>query len=263
MPTNPTVQDLLARYRDGTISLDAAAEAIEGLRLERIGDFACLDLGRNVRCGMPEVILAEGKDPAHLAEITIRLAESAGRCLVTRVDPAQAALICGQAAAAGIPAEYRETGRVLVAGKAPAPKPTGGIVAIITAGTSDIRVAEEARAVAEEMGCEVRIAYDVGAAGIHRLFPALRPLLGAHAFIVCAGREGTLPAVVAGLIDKPVIGVPVSVGYGYMGQGQAALASMLQSCSVVAVVNIDAGFTAGAFAARIANNGSSGNGKLP
>ena len=263
MPTNPTLKDLLARYRDGTISLDEAAEAIEGLRLEKVGDFACLDLGRNVRCGMPEVILAEGKDPAHLAEITIRLAERSGRCLVTRVDPAQASLICGKAAAAGIPAEYRETGRVLVAGKAPAPEPTGGIVAIITAGTSDIRVAEEARAVAEEMGCEVRIAYDVGAAGIHRLFPALRPLLGAHAFIVCAGREGTLPAVVAGLIDKPVIGVPVSVGYGYMGHGQAALASMLQSCSVVAVVNIDAGFTAGAFAARIANNGSSGNGKLP
>ena len=263
MPTNPTLQDLLARYRDGKISLDAAAEAIEGLRLERVGDFACLDLGRNVRCGMPEVILAEGKDPHHLAEITIRLAETAGRCVVTRVDPAQAALICERAARAGIPAEYRETGPILVAGKGPAPKPTGGIVAIITAGTSDIRVAEEARIIAEEMGCVVRTAYDVGAAGIHRLFPALRPLLGAHAFIVCAGREGTLPAVVAGLVDKPVIGVPVSVGYGYMGHGQAALASMLQSCSVVAVVNIDAGFTAGAFAARIANNGAASNGVSP
>ena len=131
----------------------------------------------------------------------------------------------------------------------------GDVVGIITAGTSDIRVAEEARIIAEEMGCEVRTAYDVGAAGIHRLFPALKSVLAASVFIVCAGREGTLPAVVAGLVDKPVIGVPVSVGYGYMGEGKAALASMLQSCSVIAVVNIDAGFTAGAFAARIANMG--------
>ena len=91
------------------------------------------------------------------------------------------------------------------------PKNTGGIVGIITAGTSDIGVAEEAKIIAEEMGCEVRTAYDVGAAGIHRLFPALKPLIGAHVFIVCAGREGTLPSVVAGLVDKPVIGVPVSV----------------------------------------------------
>ena len=106
------------------------------------------------------------------------------------------------------------------------------------------------------MGCEVRSAYDVGAAGIHRLFPALKPLLDADVFIVCAGREGTLPAVVAGLVDKPVLGVPVSTGYGYMGEGLAALASMLQSCSVIAVVNIDAGFTAGAFAARIAHSGA-------
>jgi NCAIR mutase (PurE)-related protein len=145
---------------------------------------------------------------------------------------------------------------VLVLSRGSTPSLTGGIVAIITAGTSDIRVAEEAKTIAEEMGCVVRTAYDVGAAGIHRLFPALQPLLDAHAFIVCAGREGTLPAVVAGLVDKPVIGVPVSTGYGYMGEGRAALASMLQSCSVIAVVNIDAGFTAGAFAARIATLGA-------
>jgi NCAIR mutase (PurE)-related protein len=106
--------------------------------------------------------------------------------------------------------------------------------------------------IAEEMGCIVKKAYDVGAAGIHRLFPAIRELLDAHVFIVAAGREGTLPAVVAGLVDRPVIGVPVSTGYGYMGKGEAALASMLQSCSVLTVVNIDAGFTAGAFAARVA-----------
>jgi hypothetical protein len=256
MPANQELQNLLEQYRDGRISLESASEAIEGLRLDRIGDFACIDLGRNVRCGMPEVILAEGKDPAHLAEIVIRIAGTAGRCVVTRVTPEQATGIREQAGKTGITVEYREQGRVLVAGNSPVPKRTGGIVAIITAGTSDIRVAEEARIIAEEMGCEVRTAYDVGAAGIHRLFPALKPLLGAHVFVVCAGREGTLPAVVAGLVDRPVIGIPVSVGYGYMGKGKAALASMLQSCSVIAVVNIDAGFTGGAFAAQIANMGA-------
>jgi NCAIR mutase (PurE)-related protein len=205
---------------------------------------------------MPEVVLAEGKDPKHLAEIAVRHAEAAGRCVVTRISPEQVKGIQLLAGQKGMGTEYREAGRVLVLGNKPVPQATGGIVAIITAGTSDIRVAEEAKIIAEEMGCEVKTAYDVGAAGIHRLFPALKPLLSAHAFIVCAGREGTLPSVVAGLVDKPVIGVPVSVGYGYMGEGRAALASMLQSCSVISVVNIDAGFTAGAFAAKIANLGA-------
>jgi NCAIR mutase (PurE)-related protein len=171
------------------------------------------------------------------------------------VIPEQAIFIKNFTENKGVETHYHEAGQVLVLSKGTPPKSSGGIVALITAGTSDIRVAEEAKIIAEEMGCEVRTAYDVGAAGIHRLFPALKPLLTAHVFIVCAGREGTLPAVVAGLVDKPVIGVPVSTGYGYMGEGRAALASMLQSCSVIAVVNIDAGFTAGAFAARIANTG--------
>jgi hypothetical protein len=255
MIPNQTLQDVLSRYKNGEITIESAAEEIEGIRLDHIGDFACLDLGRAMRCGMPEVVLAEGKDPAHLARIAVRHAEATGRCIITRVMPEQVTSIKNFAENKGIEIHYHEAGRVLVLAKGAAPKLTGGVVAVITAGTSDIRVAEEAKIIAEEMGCEVRTAYDVGAAGIHRLFPALKPLLSAHVFIVCAGREGTLPAVVAGLVDKPVIGVPVSTGYGYMGEGRAALASMLQSCSVIAVVNIDAGFTAGAFAARIANSG--------
>ena len=250
------LNDVLVRYKNGELSLKDTAEAIEGLRLERLGEFACIDLGRAVRCGLPEVVLGEGKEPAQLAEIAVRHAEATGRCVVTRVSPEQVAQVQEHARLTGIAVEFRETARVLVLSKGAAPNLTGGIVAIITAGTSDIRVAEEAKIIAEEMGCVVRTAYDVGAAGIHRLFPALKPLLDAHAFIVCAGREGTLPAIVAGLVDKPVIGVPVSTGYGYMGEGRAALASMLQSCSVIAVVNIDAGFTAGAFAARIATMGA-------
>jgi hypothetical protein len=255
MIPNPTLQDVLSRYKSGDISLECAAEEIEGIRLDHIGEFACIDLGRAMRCGMPEVVLAEGKDPAHLAQIAVRHAEVTGRCIITRVVPEQVAIIRNFAETRGIKINFHEAGRVLILAKGAGPTPTGGVVAVITAGTSDIRVAEEAKIIAEELGCEVRTAYDVGAAGIHRLFPALKPLLSAHVFIVCAGREGTLPSVVAGLVDKPVIGVPVSTGYGYMGQGRAALASMLQSCSVIAVVNIDAGFTAGAFAARIANSG--------
>jgi hypothetical protein len=256
MPPNQSVQEILSRFKNGECSLDEAAQVIEGLRLEHVGDFACIDLGRGVRCGMPEVILAEGKDPSHLAEIAMRHAETTGRCVITRVNPDQVAYIQKEAQSRNITTEYRKNGRVLVLSNGIPVKPTGGIVAIITAGTSDIRVAEEAKIIAEEMGCSVHTAYDVGAAGIHRLFPALKPLMDAHVFIVCAGREGTLPSIIAGIVDKPVIGVPVSVGYGYMGEGRAALASMLQSCSVITVVNIDAGFTAGAFAARVANQGA-------
>jgi NCAIR mutase (PurE)-related protein len=258
MTQNSTLQDVLSRYKEGTLSLDAASDEIEGLRIERVGDIACIDLGRSVRCGMPEVVLAEGKDAGQLAEIAVRQAEVAGRCIITRITPEQYIRVRERAEGKNIAVDYREAGRVLILARDPSAKPvrTGGIVAIITAGTSDIPVAEEAKVIAEEMGCEVKSAYDVGAAGIHRLFPALKPLLHSDVFIVCAGREGTLPAVVAGLVDKPVIGVPVSTGYGYMGQGRAALASMLQSCSVIAVVNIDAGFTAGAFAARVASRRS-------
>ncbi len=251
MQPHATLHDLLEAFRRGELSREEAATRIEGLRIEQLEEFARLDLGRAARCGVPEVILAEGKSPGQLAVIVARTVAAQGRCIVTRVTPDQADEIrrrCGDE----FQVEYREVPRALVAFRIPLTEKTGGIVAILTAGTADLPAAEEARLIAEEMGCTVRTAYDVGAAGIHRLFPALKSVLDAHVFIVAAGREGTLPAVVAGLVDRPVIGLPVSSGYGYMGKGRAALASMLQSCSVLAVVNIDAGFTAGAFAARIA-----------
>lgn len=253
MPANSRLRDLLERYRAGEVSLDAAAQEIEGLRLEAVGELAQIDLGRQVRCGLPEAVLAEGKSAAQLAAIVVSHARAAGRCIATRVSPEQADAVRRATGEAGLVLEERTEGGVLIISDGRARPQTGGVIAIVTAGTSDIPVAEEARAVAEEMGCTVLCAYDVGAAGIHRLFPALKALLGAHVFVVAAGREGTLPAVVAGLVDRPVIGVPVSTGYGHLGGGEAALGSMLQSCSVIAVVNIDAGFVAGAFAARVAN----------
>ncbi|MCK9298684.1 MAG: nickel pincer cofactor biosynthesis protein LarB [Methanoculleus sp.] len=255
MLPNATIRDILRMYRNGEVSEDEAAGALEGLRIEVLDGMARIDAGRSVRCGMPEVVLAEGKEPEAFAEIMLAQVKAAGRCVATRLSPEHL-----DALRARLPPdvrmEHREAARavILSTGDEPVP-PRGGTVAILTAGTSDIPVAEEARLIAEEMGCEVRTAYDVGVAGIHRLFSALKDLIPADVFIVAAGREGTLPAIVAGLVDRPVIGVPVSTGYGYMGGGEAALASMLQSCSVLAVVNIDAGFTAGAFAAQVAHGG--------
>ncbi|MDD1706950.1 MAG: nickel pincer cofactor biosynthesis protein LarB [Methanoregulaceae archaeon] len=253
MQANRMLHEVLERFRNGTITLEEAEKEINGLRIEAVGDIANLDLGRNIRCGVPEVVLADGKEAGQLADIALVYARSSGRCLVSRISRAQYEILESRAAAEGIEITCHAGARMAVLSTGRMIQPTGGIVAIITAGTSDISVAEEARVIAEEMGCRVCTAYDVGSAGIHRLFPAIRKCIDAHVFIVAAGREGTLPAVVAGLVDRPVIGVPVSTGYGYMGQGRAALASMLQSCSVLAVVNIDAGFTAGAIAARIAN----------
>ncbi len=251
MPHNHRLLNLLEEVRSGRCSPEDAVDQISGLRLEEVGAIARLDLGRPIRCGIPEVVLAEGKDTPHLIEIMKRYAAASGRCLASRATPDHADAI--RHAAPDLECEYFPDARIIVLSDGRSKPETGGVVAIVTAGTSDVRVAEEARIIAEEMGCQTRTAYDVGAAGIHRLFPALSELRDADAFVVCAGREGTLPAVVAGLVDRPVIGVPVSVGYGYMGKGEAALASMLQSCAVLAVVNIDAGFTAGAFAAQIAN----------
>ena len=219
-------------------------------RVSVVSDVAKLDLEREKRCGIPEVVLAEGKETDALVKIVNDYAEAKGRCVISRISEEQTQAVCES-----LPKRFsteKRKGGILIVSDGRKPAPSGGVVGIITAGTSDIPVAEEARAIAEELGAEVLYSYDAGVAGIHRLFPALDALKRADVYVVCAGREGTLPSVVAGLVDKPVIGVPVSTGYGYMGKGEAALASMLQSCAVITVVNIDAGFTAGAFAARTA-----------
>jgi pyridinium-3,5-biscarboxylic acid mononucleotide synthase len=248
------IREILTAYAEGKLPLDAAVRELEGLRIEEIGTIARFDTGRRVRCGIPEVILAEGKEVRHLTQIAANTVEKTGRVLITRVSEVARAALQEMADKGGLITFWNQDASAMTLSRVDFQHvSTGGVVGIITAGTSDIRVAEEARVIAEEMGCRVLTAYDVGAAGIHRLFPALQGLLEAKVLVVAAGREGTLPAIVAGLVDRPVIGVPVSTGYGFMGKGEAALASMLQSCSVIGVVNIDAGFTAGALAARIAN----------
>ncbi|MDR3101764.1 MAG: nickel pincer cofactor biosynthesis protein LarB [Methanocalculaceae archaeon] len=246
MPDNRVLYEILQQVRDGALDPAAAEQLIGSLP---VGTIANLDIGRTDRCGIPEVILAEGKDIDSLVKIMHSYACATGRAIASRILPEQVQAILATLPQ-GIIADYREIGHILILSDGTMPEPSGGTVAIVTAGTSDIRVAEEARIIAEEMGAAVLTAYDVGVAGIHRLFPALERLKTADIYVVCAGREGTLPSVVAGLVNKPVIGVPVSTGYGYMGQGEAALAAMLQSCAAVTVVNIDAGFTAGIVAAR-------------
>lgn len=215
--------------------------------METIAD---LDVAREARTGIPEVVLAEGKHDADLVSIVKAFAQKNGRILVSRLAPERVGLIED----AGLRLEYHERARLLVVSKPGHERPhKGGRVLVLAAGTADLPVAEEARIVAEELGCETRTHVDVGVAGIHRLYPALDDAHWADVVIVTAGREGALAPVVSGLVDRPVIGVPVSVGYGMGGRGEAALLTMLQSCSPLTVVNIDGGFVAGACAAQIAN----------
>ena len=213
------------------------------------------DFLREERKGVPEVILAEGKDEHQVLEIAEAFLAVRGRAIISRLNPVLIERL--QERFAGHEIEVSPSWRIMVVRK-PGGRPprTGGKVGIITAGTSDVPVAEEARVMAEEMGCETTAIYDVGVAGIHRLFEPLRAMLevSVDAVVVAAGMDGALPSVVAGLVNVPVIGLPTSTGYGLGGKGVSALLSMLQTCSPgLVVVNIDNGIGAGATAAMIAN----------
>ncbi len=214
------------------------------------------DYFRANRKGVPEIILTSTKTLEQSMEIAASFLERTGRAILSRVSPElHRALV--KAYDADNLLEWYKASRMAVVRKPEATvATTGARVAIITAGTSDQAAAEEAGIVCQEMGCEVTPAYDVGVAGLHRLFEPLDTMVkqGVDAIIVAAGMDGALPSVVSGLVDVPVIGLPTSVGYGYGGQGKAALLSMLQTCAPgLAVVNIDNGVGAGAMAALIAN----------
>ncbi|HWB00478.1 MAG TPA: nickel pincer cofactor biosynthesis protein LarB [Pirellulales bacterium] len=216
-------------------------------RTAALGD-AHLDLDRARRCGYPEVVYGEGKTVAVLESILRTLVEHCGDALATRVSADKA-----QALAVALPnVHYNPVGRTLRVGSPRSAKIVGR-VAVVTAGTSDLPVAEEARATAEWMGTEVTLIADVGVAGPHRFPEQLPKIAGCDAIVVVAGMEGALPSVVGGYVDCPVIAVPTSVGYGASLGGVAALLSMLNSCAAnVSVVNIDAGFKAGYLAGLIA-----------
>jgi len=225
----------------------------------RVSDFACLDMGRERRTGIPEVVLAEGKLMPHLVKIAKAMLEARGRAIVTR---ASSEALRALSRLKGIHEVFEDAGIIVLRKRTfRRPKP-GGTVAVLSAGTSDYRVAEEARIIAEQLGCRTVALHDVGVAGVHRLLDALARLgkQKVDVYIAVAGREGALPTLLAGMVDAPVIGVPVSTGYGMAGKGKSALYAMLQSCSPLAVVNIDAGVVAGAVAAQIAR-GTSDDGR--
>jgi NCAIR mutase (PurE)-related protein len=213
------------------------------------------DPAREQRKGVPEVIFGETKASAQVVTMAQALLEGAGRAIISRVRPDT--LDALRVAFPKHRMRLKDTARAVVIYEPGYIRPaTGGHVGVISAGTSDIPVAEEAALIAEEMGCHVTCIYDVGVAGLHRLVGPLRGLLstGVDAIIVAAGMDGALPSVVAGLVPVPVIGLPTSIGYGLGGRGIAALLSMLQTCAPgLAVVNIDNGIGAGSTAALIAN----------
>ena len=240
------LKKLLTQVRKGKLSPDRALERLRHMPFEDL-DFAKVDHHRSLRAGFPEVILSSGKSPGQVAEIFVKLARQKNNVLATRATPLHFAAVRKRVRKA----EYRELARCIVLTQNSATYGKGTI-AVVSAGTSDIPVAEEAVVTAELMGNSVEHYYDVGVAGIHRLLAHSKDLMRARVAIVCAGMEGALPSVVGGLLRVPVIAVPTSVGYGASFEGLAALLGMLNSCaSNVSVVNIDNGFGAAYVASMI------------
>jgi pyridinium-3,5-biscarboxylic acid mononucleotide synthase len=268
------LRTLLARYSKGELSFDELQKQISVHSIEQVANnLAQLDVNREIRKEIPEVIFAKGKEYADLLEITRAAVHRNGRVLVSKVQPEQLLIrLCKALKKDRLEIEVgKKSSTILVWNKShlflsgaargssrggSGGAPVGGKIGILAAGTSDIGIAEEARLMAKSMDCETIDSYDVGIAGIHRLFPALREMISENvgAIVVVAGMEGALASVVTSMVNIPVIGVPTSVGYGFGSDGVAALASMLQSCTPgLSVVNIDNGIGAGATAALISN----------
>jgi len=257
------VKEILRRLLAGELNEEEAEAELKRFQLEELGGRARLDLGRTARRGLPEVVLAAGKSPADVARLTVTLAREQGQGLASRLTGAHWTALQDATAAFEV-VRYAEAARVLRRGWRP--PALGGRVALITAGSSDVAVADEARMLVEACGHEARLECDIGVAGLHRLLGPLAELVAwnADVVVVCAGMDGVLPGVVAGLVDVPVIGVPVSTGYGAGGRGEGALVTMLQSCSTgLTVVNIDNGVGAGAAAVLIASRVAAGRRAAP
>lgn len=237
---------LLDHVAEGRVKPGAAMRMIEATRERNLG-FARVDMDRLRRRGLAEVVFCQGKTPAQVARIAAELVGHGQNLLATRASPEQY-----EAVKQRLPrAVYHVDARCITLDIAPHPR-RGGLVVVVSAGTTDIPVAEEAALVAERMGARVTRLFDVGVAGLHRLLPHLPLLRRARALVVAAGMEGALPSVVGGLTDCPIVAVPTSVGYGSSLKGATALLAMLNSCVPgIGVMNIDNGFGAGVLAAMI------------
>lgn len=248
------VAEILESLDLGKISTAKAKKLLSLYSVEQIEDFAKIDTSRRLRRGIPEVIFAEKKELSDLKKIVLATTAKVDSVLVSRINKDHYKKMVDFSKKNKMKVQTGKNTTTLLFYKKL--HSTGGKVGILTAGTSDVGVAEEARLVCEAMGCSCICSYDIGIAGIHRLFPVIKRLIREEvdAIIVVAGMEGALASVVSSLVDIPVVGVPSSVGYGYGARGVAALASMLQSCTLgLTVVNIDNGIGAGAFAANVAN----------
>jgi NCAIR mutase (PurE)-related protein len=241
------LQALLERVKGGEQSIDDALAALADLPFRDLG-FANVDHHRHLRTGFPEVVLGSGKTPAQIAAILLELARHGHNILATRIAPDAAAAVLPAVPAA----RYDAGARAIVVEQQPIVESGRGTVLVVSAGTSDLAVAEEAALTARLGGSHVERLIDVGVAGIHRLLARKELLDAASVLVVVAGMEGALPSVVGGMARRPVIAVPTSVGYGASFGGLAALLGMLNSCAPgVLVVNIDNGFGAGYAAAMI------------
>lgn len=249
------LEQLLQQVQSGAVDIDEAANEIRGLitpqyRVADLG-FARVDVDREKRTGFPEVIFGEGKTAEQIVMIAAKLKEQCDRVLATRIDADKAKHVMEQIEGM----TYHPTAKILTWFKRPIYRVYDGYVAVVCAGTSDIPIAEEAAITVECSGSHVERIYDVGVAGIHRLFEKLPTIREANAIVVVAGMEGALPSVLGGLVDKPIVAVPSSIGYGAGFQGIAALLAMLNACSPgIAVMNIDNGFGAGYYAGLINKN---------
>jgi NCAIR mutase (PurE)-related protein len=238
------LRELLGHVQSGTLAIDRALDILKTLPFEDLG-FARVDHHRALRKGFPEVILGQGKTVRQIVEIAQRLTANGQTALITRLDAQKAQAVRTTLLAL----RYYPDGRLGVLGEPLVPPVGQGTILVVSAGTADLPVAEEAAMTAELMGNRVERLYDVGVAGLHRLLDGVARLRAASVLIVVAGMEGALPSVVGGLVDRPVIAVPTSIGYGASFNGLAALLAMLNSCAPgITVVNIDNGFGAAAAA---------------
>lgn len=241
---------LLESVKSNEVQVDDALMQLRDLPYEDLG-YAKLDLHRGIRTGVPEVVFCQGKTCEQSVEIVKRLAERNGKVLATRVAPEVAQRIVSEVSGC----TYHELAGIVVVDqneKLAEKSPDDKYIMVLCAGTADIRVAEEAAVTSETLGSRVERAYDVGVAGIHRLFDQKKRITEANVLIVVAGMEGALASVVGGLVSRPIIAVPTSVGYGASFGGLAALLAMLNSCAAgIAVTNIDNGFGAGYFAHQV------------
>ena len=249
------INEILESVKSGKISTSSAKKLLTLYSIEEVEGIAKIDINRRKRRGVPEVIFAETKELEDIKKIIKKTLEKTNSVVISRIKKEDYKKIMAFVKRLKVKVKTGKNSSSILLFKKPI-KFQGGKVGILTAGTSDIGVAEEARLMCEAMNCKCITSYDVGVAGIQRIFPILKKIVkeDVDCIIVAAGMEGALATLVSTMVDIPIIGIPTSVGYGYGGKGIAALASMLQSCSLgLSVVNIDNGIAAGGIAANIAN----------